>query len=404
MKKSIRRILSGLLCAGVLALGIPAPSRALTLTAVNDSILPLSDSTMPARLGGEIYVPYSVFSQLGVSASSSDGVLDLSANGETLSFSPAEGYVYDQNLNSYSTPAYSMNGTTYVPVKLCCGKFGLSYSTLAVAGETVLRVTDGSASSDSAFAAAKSGTIENTINSYKGIPSSNGSSSNGSSSNGASSNGGTAAKPDETPIPKVEEKPKRKPARVYLTFCGAPDKNTAAVLDTLSESGRTAAFFLPVKSADWTDDTVRRIAAEGHTLALLLDADEKASGDALVEQLTLANERLRLLTGVQTRIVSVSTGCAQLSRAQRDALIAAGYRLWDATLDAGDEKGTAVRAYAETAQRFSETDAAVVLRLHHSAATAEALSALSAYMTRQGIPSGTISLALTPINGADETR
>ena len=134
MKKGIRRILSGLLCAGVLALGIPAPSRALTLTAVNDSILPLSDSTMPARLGGEVYVPYSVFSQLGVSASSSDGVLDLSANGETLSFSPAEGYVYDQNLNSYSTPAYSMNGTTYVPVKLCCGKFGLSYSTLAVAG------------------------------------------------------------------------------------------------------------------------------------------------------------------------------------------------------------------------------------------------------------------------------
>ena len=272
MKKSIRRILSGLLCAGVLALGIPAPSRALTLTAVNDSILPLSDSTMPARLGGEIYVPYSVFSQLGVSASSSDGVLDLSANGETLSFSTAEGYVYDQNLNSYSTPAYSMNGTTYVPVKLCCGKFGLSYSTLAVAGETVLRVTDGSASSDSAFAAAKSGTIENTINSYKGIPS-----SNGSSSNGASSNGGTAAKPDETPIPKVEEKPARKPARVYLTFCGAPDKNTAAVLDTLSESGRTAAFFLPVKSADWMDDTVRRIAAEGHMKYLAANIKYPAS-------------------------------------------------------------------------------------------------------------------------------
>ena len=395
MKKGIRRILSGLLCAGVLALGIPAPSRALTLTAVNDSILPLSDSTMPARLGGEVYVPYSVFSQLGVSASSSDGVLDLSANGETLSFSPAEGYVYDQNLNSYSTPAYSMNGTTYVPVKLCCGKFGLSYSTLAVAGETVLRVTDGSASSDSAFAAAKSGTIENTINSYKGI-----SSANGSSSNGASSNGGTAAKPDETSIPKVEEKPARK----YLTFYGAPDKNTAAVLDTLRESGRTAAFFLPVKSADWTDDTVRRIAAEGHTLALLLDADEKASGDALVEQLTLANERLRLLTGVQTRIVSVSTGCAQLSRTQRDVLIAAGYRLWDATLDAGDEKGTAARAYAETAQRFSETNATVVLSLHHSKETAEAVELISAYMSRQGIPSGTISLALTPINGANETR
>ena len=242
--------------------------------------------------------------------------------------------------------------------------------------------------------------IENTIDNYKDNTS-------GSDRSNNTNTNPAPAKPvdnDTIEIPKVEEKPAKKPVRVYLAYYGAPNENTAAVLDTLSESGRTAAFFLPVKSADWTDDTVRRIAAEGHTLALLLDADEKASGDALVEQLTLANERLRLRTGVQTRIVSVSTGCAQLSRAQRDALIAAGYRLWDATLDAGDEKGTAVRAYAETAQHFSETDATVVLRLHHSAATAEALAALSAYMTRQGIPSGTISLALTPINGADETR
>ncbi len=181
-----------------------------------------------------------------------------------------------------------------------------------------------------------------------------------------------------------------------------PKKDQSYFLYSLTQERLSRTIF-PLAGLDKEHD-VRRIAAEGHTLALLLDADEKASGDALVEQLTLANERLRLLTGVQTRIVSVSTGCAQLSRAQRDALIAAGYRLWDATLDAGDEKGPAARAYAETAQRFSETDAAVVLRLHHSAATAEALAALSAYMTRQGIPSGTISLALTPINGADETR
>ena len=93
MKKAWRRALGGLLCAGLLFGAVPAPARALTLTAVNDSLLPLSDSTMPARLGGELYVPYGVFSQLGVSSSTSDGVLNMSANGETLSFSPAEGYV-----------------------------------------------------------------------------------------------------------------------------------------------------------------------------------------------------------------------------------------------------------------------------------------------------------------------
>ena len=400
MKKAWRRALGGLLCAGLLFGAVPAPARALTLTAVNDSLLPLSDSTMPARLGGELYVPYGVFSQLGVSSSASDGVLNMSANGETLSFSPDEGYVYDQNLNSYATPAYSMNGTTYVPVKLCCGKFGLSYSTLSVAGETVLRVTDGSASSDSAFASSKAASIENSINSYKGISSSDGSSQNG----GGTTGGTTTQTPAETPIPKVEEKPTRKPSRVYLTFYGAPDKNASDILDALKRDGRTAAFFLPADTAEWTDDNVRRIVAEGHTAALLLEADEKASGEALTERLTLANERLRLLTGVQTRIVSVSTGCAKLSEAQRNALIDAGYRLWDANMDAGDEKGTAARAYAETAQRFSETNATVVLGLHHSRETAEAVELISAYMSRQAIPSGTITLAQTPMNGANETR
>lgn len=399
MKKAWRRALGGLLCAGLLFVAVPAPARALTLTAVNDSLLPLSDSTMPARLGGELYVPYGVFSQLGVSSSASDGVLNMSANGETLSFSPDEGYVYDQNLNSYATPAYSMNGTTYVPVKLCCGKFGLSYSTLSVAGETVLRVTDGSASSDSAFASSKAVSIENSINSYKGI-----SSSDGSSKNGGTTGGTTAQTPAEKPIPKVEEKPTRKPSRVYLTFYGAPDKNASDILDALKRDGRTAAFFLPADTAEWTDDTVRRIVAEGHTAALLLEADEKASGEALTERLTLANERLRLLTGVQTRIVSVSTGCAKLSEAQRNALIDAGYRLWDANMDAGDEKGTAARAYAETAQRFSETNATVVLGLHHSRETAEAVKLISAYMSRQAIPSGTITLAQTPMNGANDVR
>lgn len=400
MKKAWRRALGGLLCAGLLFGVVPAPARALTLTAVNDSLLPLSDSTMPARLGGELYVPYGVFSQLGVSSSASDGVLNMSANGETLSFSPDEGYVYDQNLNSYATPAYSMNGTTYVPVKLCCGKFGLSYSTLSVAGETVLRVTDGSASSDSAFASSKAASIENSINSYKGISSSDGSSQNG----GGTTGGTTTQTPAETPIPKVEEKPTRKPSRVYLTFYGAPDKNAPDILDALKQDGRTAAFFLPADTAEWTDDTVRRIVAEGHTAALLLEADEKASGEALTERLTLANERLRLLTGVQTRIVSVSTGCAKLSEAQRNALIDAGYRLWDANMDAGDEKGTAARAYAETAQRFSETNATVVLGLHHSRETAEAVELISAYMSRQAIPSGTITLAQTPMNGANDVR
>ena len=144
---------------------------------------------------------------------------------------------------------------------------------------------------------------------------------------------------------------------------------------------------------------MRRIVAEGHTPALLLDADSTADAAALTQSLSAANERLTLLTGVSTRIVSNADGCSALSDAQRTALTQAGYRLWDATFDCGDETQSAARAYATTAQYFAATSSVVVVELHHSRATAQTVQSLTAYMTRQGITSLRITLSATPIGG-----
>ncbi|MDY3617485.1 hypothetical protein [Agathobaculum sp.] len=394
MKKYVSRFLSALLCAALLLPLLPGSARALTLTAVNDTLLPLSDATMPSRLGGELYVPYSVFTSLGVSASSEDNVLSLSSGGETLSFSPDEGYVYDQNMNSFSSPAYNMNGTVYVPVKLCCGKFGLTYSTFSASGETVLRITDGGAQSDSAFASNEAGSIENAVNAYKGItPKPEG--------------GGQVAppeKPAEPPIPPVEEKPSMKPARVYLAFFGPTSAETPAVLDSLKAAGRLGTFFLAADASKWDDDAVRRIVAEGHTPALLLYAATEDAPEELIKQLSAANERLAFLTGAQTRIVSNADGCARLTEAQRDAVVAAGYRLWDSTLESQDDKQRGQYVYAATAQRFASTTSTIVLRLRHSKAAAEAIPPLSSYMARQGIPTSRVTLNTTPINEISDIR
>ena len=396
----IKKIISCVLCAALLLTFLPAPAHAVTLTAINDSILPLDESTMPARLGGETYVPYSVFTTLGVLASENDGVLDLSANGETLSFSTAEGYVYDQNLNSYSTPAYEMNGTVYVPVKLCCAKFGFTYSSLTLQGENVLRVADGSAQSDSAFIAAHTKAIENTIDNYKG------STSESDRSNNTNTNP-APAKPvdnDTIEIPKVEEKPAKKPVRVYLAYYGAPNENTAAVLDNLHDAGRQAAFFLPTDTSKWDDDLVRRIAAEGHTVAFLLQADSKTTGADMLADLAAANERLTLLTGVAARIAANQSGSDALTEAQRSVLIGAGYRLWDAGLDSGDAEKNAAEAYTQTVQYFASTSGVVVVRLHHSKATPRLTEALCSYIGRQGISAGRITYSVTPVNSASDTR
>ncbi|MCQ5128049.1 polysaccharide deacetylase family protein [Butyricicoccus faecihominis] len=398
MKRLLTRILGVLLCAALVLPLLPPSAGALTLTAVNDTLLPVSEGTMPARLGGELYVPYDVFTQLGVSSSSEEGVLNLSSGGETLSFSPDEGYVYDQYMNSYDSPAYSMNGTVYVPVKLCCGKFGLTYSTFSAYGETVLRVTDGASQSDSEFASSASGDIERAINAYKGVPTSPDTPNNGGNTQKPSD------KPVEPPIPPVEEKPTQKPGRVYLTFFGPTTQYTPQTLDALHGAGRLATFFLSTDTAAWSSDTVRRIVGEGHTAALLLYAEPSVAPDELVERLTAANKQLAFLTGVNTRIFSNADGCNKLTAAQRDAIIAAGYRLWDSTMDSGDSTQSAPMTYAVTAQRFAATNATVVLRLRHSASTASAVQSLSAYMLRQGIPSSRVTLNTSPINLISDIR
>ena len=133
---------------------------------------------------------------------------------------------------------------------------------------------------------------------------------------------------DTIEIPKVEEKPAKKPVRVYLAYYGAPNENTAAVLDNLHDAGRQAAFFLPTDTSKWDDDLVRRIAAEGHTAAFLLQADSKTDGADMLANLAAANERLTLLTGVAARIAANQSGSDALTEAQRSVLIGAGYRLW----------------------------------------------------------------------------
>jgi len=394
---------------------MPVRADALTLTAVNDTLLPLSDETMPARLGGEMYVPYEVFSSLGVATSNEDGVLRMLSGGELLSFSTSEGYVYDQYNNSYSSPAYERNNTVYVPVKLCCGKFGLGFSTLSVLGETVLRITDSSARSDSDFAASNADAIENAINVYNGYyPSSVPNESVIPSDPPPEPEPvlpqpepddaipEPPAEPEPTPepeIPPVEESPAQKPELVYLTFFGSPNANTSGILDALRDSGRRATFFLPAEAPDkWSDDSLRRAAAEGHTFALLLDVEEASTAEALSVQAAGANAHLALVTGINTRIVSVKGGCRELTYSQRDMLTHAGYRLWDYTLDAGDDKNSAEMTYAATAQRFASTNSTVVLQLHHSDSTAQAIRELSSYISRQRISTALITFSSTPIH------
>ncbi len=387
------RLLALVLCVALCAAILPgANASTIVLTAVNDEFLPLSSSTMPTKRSGEWYVPYTVFDVFSIAASvQEDGdVLVFQGESTTLTFSVSQGYVYDQNMNSFSQPAYQINDTIYVPVKLVCGQYGLSYS--LISGDyQVLRICDENAAlSDHVFVSQESEKADDIVEEYKG----------------------PAAPPRPVPEPEPEDtRPEPvppespiepaaiRPGLIYLAFFGAPNEYSADLLDTLSGYGRRAAFFLPV-AGDWDADFVRRLVAEGHSVGFLVTLAEFDQTGIL----TAANGRLFSMTGTVTRLVSVAEGSGKLAQAQRDTAAAGGYRLWDATVTANDETRNASQVANLMLRSFDGTTATTVLGMHHTRSTNAALTLILRDLRVNRVATAAITSADLPINLAGESR
>lgn len=388
MKQKYRHFLSLVLCAALL-IGITTSYAAnnIILTAVNDSFLSLSSSTMPERRGGAQYVPYSVFSgALGVSGSynSTDQTLSLSSGSTVLRFDLSRGTVYDQNMNSYTTPAYWINGTIYVPVKLVCGKFGLTYSNISAAAP-ILRICSSAASlSDSAFVSASANTIRSMIDAYN----------NPAGNPSAPSQGGQTNKPSDVLPPETPTIPLQKPSIVYLTYFGAPDSDTLNILTALEQANLSATFFIPADGTALNEDLLRQIIGRGHTIGFTL----LSSAQDMTGKLRAANDVLFRATGTVSRLLCISDGSAELTAIQREGLTQGGYRLWDTTVDCQDHSYGANDAAKATMTILGQTTAPTVLRLGHYKASARTTTLLAAQLATYNIPIGQITLTRTPIN------
>lgn len=386
------RLLALVLCIALCAALLPgANASTIVLTVVNDEFLPLSSTTMPTKRSGEWYVPYTVFGAFSLTASvQEDGdVLVLQGESTTLTFSVSQGYVYDQNMNSFSQPAYPINDTIYVPVKLVCGQFGLSYS--LISGDyQVLRICDGNAvKSDHVFVSQEAEKADDIVEAYKGPT--------------TPARPAPEPEPDTSPEPVPPERPIEpatiRPGLIYLTFSGAPNEYSADLLDTLSTYGRRATFFLPV-NGEWDADFVRRLIAEDHSVGFLVTLAEFDQTGVL----TAANDRLFAMTGTVTRLVSVAEGSDKLTDAQRSTVTAGGYRLWDATVTANDETRNAGQVAELMLRSFDGTTATTVLGMHHTRSTNAALTLILRDLRVNHVSTAAVTAADTPIHRTGETQ
>ena len=227
--------------------------------------------------------------------------------------------------------------------------------------------------------------------------STNGGSTSGSTTrypfyNGTTGTGGMLYMPGST-IPSAAVRtytmPDHIPSAAFLTIESDMGANTAAALTQLKQYGVSATFFVPVGDLYASDNLLRQIAGEGHTIGLLLTPDQVKDPAAAVSLMNTANEQLSVITGTPSRIVRIAGGSASSMTKEGLAILqAGGYRVWDWSSAPGSY---------DAAVKALDTTGSAVLRLDSSAATATTLQQLLPYIKYCGIPVKGVSAGDAPV-------
>ena len=361
---------------------IHANASSIVLTAVNDSFLPLENNTMPTKKSGEWYVPYNVFNNFGIISYMQDNndSLVMQNQNQTITFSLSQGYTYDKDLNTLSQPAYNINDTIYLPVKLMCAQFGLSFS--VITGESlIVRICDQNAKlSDSNFVANTNQNTEEIVDDYK--------------NEGKTETPVVNPEPEpepNTPEPVPPEQPITpatvRPDFVYLSFIGETNQFSDDLINTLQLYSANATFFIPVDSK-FDDNFIRKAIVMGNNIGWVVN-DEKD----IVNKLDTANQKLFNITGTMSRIVISNNENLQ----NIDTIQNAGYIVWKASLIAKDEKYNASKTSKDILNILDNTANPCIISLHHKKSTNAALTIILRDFRANNVQTYKITAANTPI-------
>ncbi|MBD5556232.1 MAG: polysaccharide deacetylase [Roseburia sp.] len=178
--------------------------------------------------------------------------------------------------------------------------------------------------------------------------------------------------------------------KIYLTFDDGPSENTEEILDILAEYGVKASFFVTGQEGEEAEALYRRIAEEGHTLAMHSYSNKYSliyqSEEAFQEDYQKLYDYLYDVTGVQCRYYRFPGGSSnQISNVPMNQLIhflnSRQIVYYDWNVSAGDAASTAYSAdeiVEKVTQDVVKYKTSVVL-LHDGAdksATVEALGPL----------------------------
>ena len=323
-----KRWAMGLLCCLLLfQLAFPAKAAgSVYFVAAEESVLPVTDATMPFWANGYLYVPASVFTNLGISVinNTAKKMTVLEKDRRAMLFDWAKGTAQDSSGSLFTPGVIQSGGLVFVPASTVANFFGLQYSVTDVTNGYLvwLRSQDfGMSAKD--FANAATYNMEERYNAYN-----------------------RDATSSTTPNVPVTPSAPTRGARIHL--CLEADQRTSGLLDALDRANGWATFYCTPDFLESNGELLRRMAASGHAVGILAESGEDTaeqlrrmaasghavgilaeSGEDTAEQLRRGNEALYRATLGKTRLAYVPDA----DEAELQALGEDGWRCLTPSLD-----------------------------------------------------------------------
>ncbi len=385
-----KRLLAALCAAALLAVLIQGYAAGeewdanVIFLALNDSPVPLSDSTMPINVGGTIYLPYFMLDanqnggiRLGIINGGQDKVKNTltlyNTEPKNLTFDLRTGISYDYipDGDRQTPTAIIRNGQIYVSASSTCSYFGVRYiySNIQFGDKSYpyIRIrTDNVALDDTAFKSSASTTyLIQLQNYYRTVT--------GQSGDGSVSTPVTPV--PSLPVQTPEDGQDRGGVRVYLAVRSDTGEAGAEMLELLRGYGWGCLLLVPADQVAARDDLIRKAVGEGNMIGLITDADDLGQAR---RELKEANELLSHVALTNTRIVlAEDTAVAQ-------GLEDAGWLCWEDDIDGVPGERSSSAVYYQISLRLEDRESRAGITLDDSSTSASVLSRLLSTLREDG--------------------
>ena len=328
----IKKAILAVVAVCLMILLLPLASRAAVapyFVAVNDKLLPFSEDTMPFISGGEVFVPYKVFSEAKIWSLTSGERVRLIQNPKWLDFKTDQEITMDQDGNTINcSPAIKVGKQFYLPLNQMCDFFNLSSEIKNIPRDiipdeqmSVLRIWSNSIKvfNTESFMGVNRIALKSAYDKYYAPPVETSTpppvSPTITPPTGNPGNPYPPYLPTVPPPPPPPPPPTYEDVTIYLSFYGIEPIIAQRVLDILnapSAHGCASCFYFTAAEIARYPDLVRKISGSGHAVGIWMEAgsfEEYLEASALLFE--AAKIKTVLVSSDETDITAIHTADLQ---------------------------------------------------------------------------------------------